>query len=371
MARISTYPKDSLPTLNDKVIGTDSDDALITKNYTIGDIIGLANQSISLQDVLDVNNSATEDINLTGKITTDSFQSNVSTSLLGDTIIYDSLNVLADTTFSGSVSIQSTLLDGTSQPGQLGQVLRSTVTGVEWSDETPQIEDTLQSILDNGNTAVQNMGLTGSIQVVGSVRTDDLIVDAALTDSTGSTGTAGQVLSSTGTATEWITGSGGSAVTTFTPVFGTAVPNDTTAQEPAGLNTPLKVKFGNGAFSSDVIIDQFGDITFLTAGTYFFTGIANFTKIDGSSQTSKILYRVVFRGTQVGPTKVVDVDKLGYNIPVSLSYALTVEANDVMYFEIMRDLDGDNSGGLYPQAVGGGTWSDVPSTELTIWKLTI
>jgi hypothetical protein len=370
MARISTYSIDSLPTIDDKLIGTDLDDSSITKNYKIGDIIGLVNQTTSLQDVLNVDNSATEDINLHGKITTENLQVNDSASFSGGTVINDVLEVWADSTFEGSVSLQSFVLDSQSQVGALGQVLKSTGSGVEWSDETPQVQATLQSVLDNGNTAVQGMGLTGSIQVVGSVRTDDLIVDAALTDSTGSTGTAGQVLSSTGTATEWITGSGGSAVTTFTPVFGTAVPNDTTAQEPAGLNTPLKVKFGNGAFSSDVIIDQFGDITFLTAGTYFFTGIANFTKIDGSSKTSKILYRVVFRGTQVGPTKVVDVDKLGYNIPVSLSYALTVEANDVMYFEIMRDSDGDNSGGLYPQAVGGGTWSDVPSTELTIWKLT-
>ena len=41
MAKISTYPIDATPQLNDKVIGTDVNDNNITKNYTIGDIIGL------------------------------------------------------------------------------------------------------------------------------------------------------------------------------------------------------------------------------------------------------------------------------------------------------------------------------------------
>lgn len=41
MARISTYPMDAIPTVADYVIGTDADDLDITKNYRIGDIIGL------------------------------------------------------------------------------------------------------------------------------------------------------------------------------------------------------------------------------------------------------------------------------------------------------------------------------------------
>ena len=41
MARISTYAIDGLPTVNDKVIGTDAENADVTMNYTIGDIIGL------------------------------------------------------------------------------------------------------------------------------------------------------------------------------------------------------------------------------------------------------------------------------------------------------------------------------------------
>jgi hypothetical protein len=41
MAKISTYTIDATPTINDKVIGTDVGDSNITKNYKLGDIIGL------------------------------------------------------------------------------------------------------------------------------------------------------------------------------------------------------------------------------------------------------------------------------------------------------------------------------------------
>ena len=45
MARISTYPGPSSPSLSDKLIGTDVNDMLMTKNFTIGDIISVAGSS--------------------------------------------------------------------------------------------------------------------------------------------------------------------------------------------------------------------------------------------------------------------------------------------------------------------------------------
>ena len=366
MARISTYSVDSLPTLDDKVIGTDSDDSSITKNYKIGDIIGLVNQSTSLQDVLNVDNSATEDINLNGKIATENLQVNDSTSLSGGTVINDVLEVWADSTFEGSVNLQSFVLDSQSQVGTLGQVLRTTGNGVEWSDEAAQVQQTLQSVLDNGNTAVQSIGLTGSIQVVGDIRTDGLRVDEELKDSLGLNGTSGQLLSSTGTATKWIDAPSG-GITNFTYIL---TVKEIEPQVPTGVNTPLRVTFGNGQSTTDVLVDANGNITFNTAGGYFFSGIGNFRKIDGSSQASILFYRVTLNGVQIGETKIVELDKIDYGIPMTMSYALTVNAGDVLNFEVMRDASSDVSGGLYPFEVTGGTWTNVPSTELTIWKLT-
>ena len=41
MAKISSYPQDSVPSLTDKLIGTDVDDSNVTKNYSIGSVLGL------------------------------------------------------------------------------------------------------------------------------------------------------------------------------------------------------------------------------------------------------------------------------------------------------------------------------------------
>jgi len=48
MARISTYDIDAEPNLGDKVIGTDTRSGLLTKNYTLGKIADLINQTNSL-----------------------------------------------------------------------------------------------------------------------------------------------------------------------------------------------------------------------------------------------------------------------------------------------------------------------------------
>jgi hypothetical protein len=52
MAKIGTYPVDTTPNLNDKLIGTDVNNLDITKNYLIGDIVGLANANLSATQVL-------------------------------------------------------------------------------------------------------------------------------------------------------------------------------------------------------------------------------------------------------------------------------------------------------------------------------
>ena len=69
--------------------------------------------------------------------------------------------------------------------GAAGRVLTATGTGVEWA--TPTVADnTLQEVLDAGNTATQNITLTGFIR------------PTTIQDSAGGTGAVGQVLTSDG-----------------------------------------------------------------------------------------------------------------------------------------------------------------------------
>ena len=63
MARIATYSIDAIPSINDKLIGTDVDNDLITKNYRISDIIALVpGGGLSVQSL----NTLTGELSLVG-----------------------------------------------------------------------------------------------------------------------------------------------------------------------------------------------------------------------------------------------------------------------------------------------------------------
>lgn len=108
MARISTYDNASPVTLSDKVIGTSvgATPANATKNFLVSDILALFEGQITLQDVLNAGNTATQDIILTGNITVT----------------------------GGNVTIGGGLVDGTSSLGTSGQALLSNGSTVYWGD---------------------------------------------------------------------------------------------------------------------------------------------------------------------------------------------------------------------------------------------
>jgi len=54
LAKISSYPVVSSPTLSDYVIGTDINNSLNTKNFLLSDILSLAGSVVSLEDLVDV-----------------------------------------------------------------------------------------------------------------------------------------------------------------------------------------------------------------------------------------------------------------------------------------------------------------------------
>lgn len=98
MAKISTYPIDSTPNLNDYVIGTDVNDANNTKNYTLGSILGaggllaatyvpyngananvdLGNYSLDLFDLSAINNVSAPYVTVSSILTLTGFSSSIS-----------------------------------------------------------------------------------------------------------------------------------------------------------------------------------------------------------------------------------------------------------------------------------------------------
>jgi predicted heme/steroid binding protein len=148
----------------------------------------------NLQGVLDYGNTATQNINLTGTITTTTLDATYSS--------------LTNSYLTEQVHIQGAVYDSAGQVGFLGQVLSATNEGVEWVTLPPIFVPNLQQVLAVGNTAENDIILDGNITAntitVNEVISDgDMAVNGPLLDSTGSSGTNGQILSSLTTGVEW------------------------------------------------------------------------------------------------------------------------------------------------------------------------
>ena len=201
MSRISTYEVVPVPKLADKLIGTSVGGEIedITYNFTLLELLNLFLPNIpanNLQGVLDFGNTATQDINLFGTITTTNLDV-TNTSNLFITYLNDEVHVLGS------------LFDSNDFVGTAGQVLTSTGSGVEWYTLPPIFTPNLQQVLTEGNTANVDIILTSDLSAL-DVSSDtatfslDITIDGTLTDGTASVGTAGKVLSSTVTGVQWV-----------------------------------------------------------------------------------------------------------------------------------------------------------------------
>ena len=130
MARISTYAIDGVIVDGDKVIGSDANNSMITKNYTIGDMVAYFAQSIGADYLVPYVN-ATQDVNL------GSFN-----------LAANSLSLTGNITLNGN-------------PGLVGQVLMSNGAGdASWSYNIGS--QTLQNVLTQGNTANKSILLSNA-----------------------------------------------------------------------------------------------------------------------------------------------------------------------------------------------------------------
>ncbi|MAN64918.1 MAG: hypothetical protein CMI60_23535 [Parvibaculum sp.] len=153
MARISTYENSSPVLLTDKVIGTNvsGTPTNVTKNFLISDLLTLFQSNITLQNVLDAGNTATQSIVLTGAITQ-----------TGDFGITGNL-----TQAGGALTLGGTVRDFNGALGNNGETLVCNASGqlVFGSGLTNQ---NLDQVLAIGNTATNDINLTGNIVQTGN-----------------------------------------------------------------------------------------------------------------------------------------------------------------------------------------------------------
>ena len=159
MAKIESYQQATQPlSFSDMLIGTDVLGPIpnATKNFSLTELYNLfatIPNVGNLQDTLNVGNSATQDIFLSGII---------------------SCNSITPTFIE----------DYTLTTGIAGQFLQSSALGIIWA--TPSVPN-LQSVLNSGNTATQDIFLTGNISLT-------KVIPLQIQDSTSSTGSVGQSL---------------------------------------------------------------------------------------------------------------------------------------------------------------------------------
>lgn len=201
MSKISTYEVVPVPKLADKLIGTsvggEIEDA--TYNFTLQELLELFLPVIpanNLQGVLDYGNTATQDINLFGTITTTNLE------------VTDTANLFI-TYLNEETHIVGGVYDSEDSIGTSGQVLTSTGEGVAWVTLPPIFTPNLQQVLTEGNTSTIGIVLDATLEAL-DVDTDtatintNITIDGTITDELSEVGTPGQVLSSTSTGVEWV-----------------------------------------------------------------------------------------------------------------------------------------------------------------------
>jgi len=136
MAKISTYPVDGIISTDDFVIGSDAENVNITKNFTVGGILSLAD----LQAVLDNGNTATSNIVLTGNVSATNVAASAAVSAVtGNITTVNATAVNASSSMNtDELEVTGRLYDGTASEGTNGQFLKSTASGILWATLPPQ-----------------------------------------------------------------------------------------------------------------------------------------------------------------------------------------------------------------------------------------
>jgi len=175
MPKISTYAIDASPSIGDKVIGTEVGNNNVTKNYTIGDIVGLASFSVygNTGVAQTINNN--DSLLLLGGVGIDSVASNV------DTVTFNHLDYGTPGTYAYPVSIS------VNTQGHITGVVSGVAPGIMTSFDISGDTGANQTIYDdNILSLVGGVGIDTAISAPGTATftldISELPVSSSFTD---------------------------------------------------------------------------------------------------------------------------------------------------------------------------------------------
>lgn len=157
MPKISTYAIDASPSIGDKVIGTEVGNNNVTKNYTIGDIVGLASFSVygNTGVAQTINNN--DSLLLLGGVGIDSVASNV------DTVTFNHLDYGTPGTYAYPVSIS------VNTQGHITRIVSGVAPGIMTSFDISGDTGANQTIYDDNTLSlVGGVGIDTAISAPGT-----------------------------------------------------------------------------------------------------------------------------------------------------------------------------------------------------------
>ena len=116
-------------------------------------------------------------------------------------------------------------------------------------------------------------------------------------------------------------------------------------QNPPGLGVAQQISLGDPQSTAEFSVDANGTITCLAGDEYTFyirLGVGR----EGASGESQLYFRSLVNGVPAEYSAVAILDNNRIEIPVFFTGTLTLNTNDTFALEMIRDTDGDNSGGV-------------------------
>jgi len=144
------------------------------------------------------------------------------------------------------------------------------------------------------------------------------------------------------------------------------VGNSVAAQEPSGTDTELQIEFGPASATADISLAVDGAITFLVPQSVEVWAAFRLGRTT-TMGVADLRWRALMNGIAFGSpqSSLLDDEETETH---TVSFPLTVEAADVLTFELVRDGGGADNGGLYP-AVSNDDWVTTPSARLRIERV--
>lgn len=138
-------------------------------------------------------------------------------------------------------------------------------------------------------------------------------------------------------------------------------------QNPAGLDMPLQIEFGaavNGP-TDPAQMDANGLVTINQTDEYDISFFFEYGRV-GMGSVAWLFWRLKVNGTQSGNAVFAKLDGANDDIPVQFEISRSFNAGDIFTVELIRDSQGDNSGGLLSETPTPGDWNAAPSANLVV-----